>query len=287
MRAYSALASRIDYERAPIAGIYTRRPLAGFQPRTYAFLNQNYDARAGRDPFAHYLRSGRPGGPWVHPVLRLERAEDAPRSLAVPKSSSLRVVLHGHFHYTDYIGDLMRALSPNTLPCELILTTNSAEKASNIKAALRKSGGEANILVVPNRGRDVGPFLKVLEEAIGSCDLLGHIHGKRALHVDGDFGERWRIFLWQHLIGDKLPMVDIINRAFTEDPTLGLLFPEDPFLVGWEENFDIAQELAKRMDLRVPLPPSIDFPVGTMFWARPRGALASPSSRRQLGRLSA
>jgi lipopolysaccharide biosynthesis protein len=23
------------------------------------------------------------------------------------------------------------------------------------------------------------------------------------------------------------------------------------------------------MELRVPLPPSIDFPVGTMFWARP------------------
>jgi lipopolysaccharide biosynthesis protein len=187
----------------------------------------------------------------------------------MPKSTTLRVVLHGHFHYTDYVRDFMRALSPNTQPYELILTTNSAEKASDIRAALSESGGEANILVVPNRGRDIGPFLKVLEEAIGSCDLLGHVHGKRVLHVDRDFGERWRIFLWQHLIGDKMPMVDIIKRTFTEDQTLGLLFPEDPFLIGWEENLKMAQELAIRMKLRVQLPPTIDFPVGTMFWARP------------------
>ncbi len=118
----------------------------------------------------------------------------------------------------------------------------------------------------------MAPFLTILEEAMGRYDLLGHIHGKRSLNtsnVDVDFGDRWRVFLWQHLIGDEMPMIDIIKQIFTDDATVGLLFPEDPFLVGWEENFDIAQELAKRMGLREPLPASIDFPVGTMFWARP------------------
>jgi lipopolysaccharide biosynthesis protein len=66
-----------------------------------------------------------------------------------------------------------------------------------------------------------------------------------------------------------MPMMDIIRQAFADDQTLGLVFPEDPFLIGWEENLEIAQGLAARMDLRAPLPPTIDFPVGTMFWARP------------------
>jgi lipopolysaccharide biosynthesis protein len=184
----------------------------------------------------------------------------------------LRVILHAHFHYTDHVDDFLRALAVNTHACELILTTNSSEKVEEIRTALKKCQAEADIRVVPNRGRDIGPFLRVLEEAIGNCDLLGHVHGKRSLktrNVDIDFGDRWRTFLWQHLIGDEMPMVDFIKHKFAGDSTLGLIFPEDPHLIGWEENFEISQELAARMALRVPLPPNVDFPVGTMFWTRP------------------
>jgi lipopolysaccharide biosynthesis protein len=109
----------------------------------------------------------------------------------------------------------------------------------------------------------------VLKEAIGHCDLLGHIHGKRSPHVDKQVGDNWRIFLWQHLIGNEMPMVDIITKTFLEDDRLGLVFPEDPFLTGWDENLEIAQELAARMRLRAPLPLTIESPVGSMFWARP------------------
>jgi lipopolysaccharide biosynthesis protein len=231
--------------------------------------NANYGPRAGRDPLAHYLRSGRPKGPWVHPVLRIEAGEDPDRPLATSKSAALRVALHGHFYYMDHLGDFMRALTANAQPYRLILTTDSTEKAAEITARLGASGLEADIRVVPNRGRDIAPFLTILREAIGSYDLLGHVHGKRSFHVDPEFGDRWRTFLWQHLIGDKMPMVDIIRQAFAEDPTLGLVFPEDPFLIGWEENLEIAQELAARIGLGLPLSAGIDFPVGTMFWARP------------------
>jgi lipopolysaccharide biosynthesis protein len=140
----------------------------------------------------------------------------------MPHSATLRVALHGHFYYTDHVGDFMRALAANVQRCELILTTNSPEKAAEIRAALSESRAEADIRVLP-----------------------------------------------QHLIGDEMPMVDIIKRAFIEDPKLGLVFPEDPFLVGWDENLEIAQKMAGRMRLRAPLPASIESPVGTMFWTRP------------------
>jgi glycosyltransferase involved in cell wall biosynthesis/SAM-dependent methyltransferase len=270
VRQYCKLAGKCNYARAP--GVHqacTRRPLAGFHPVTYALQNPNYDARTGGDPLAHYLRAGRPKGPWLHPVLRIEAPDHTARAVAMPDSAKLRVALHGHFHYTDHVDDFFRALAANAQPCELILTTSSAENAAKIRSALKKSRAEADIRVVPNRGRDIGPFLKVLEEAIDKCDLLGHVHGKRTAHADKGVGDRWRIFLWQHLIGDEIPMVDIIKRAFIENPTLGLVFPEDPFLVMWDKNLEIAQELAVRMGLRAPLPSSIECAVGTMFWARP------------------
>lgn len=273
VKEYSAVAAKIDYEHLPVPGAYTRRPLAGFNPVTYALRCPTYDRQAGADPLAHFLRGGRSTGPWVHPVIRIEAPEDAARPVAIPETPELRVVLHGHFYYTDHVSGFLRALGANAQACELILTTNSEEKAAEIRAALKKSRAEADIRVVPNRGRDIGPFLVMLEEVMKRSDLLGHVHGKRSLktkNVDIDFGDRWRTFLWQHLIGEEMPMVDIIKQAFTQDSGLGLVFAEDPFLIGWEDNLEIGQELAARMELRTPLSSSIDFPVGTMFWARPK-----------------
>jgi glycosyltransferase involved in cell wall biosynthesis len=272
VREYSAVAGKINYERVPVSGAYSRRPLAGFNPFSYALRCPNYDRRAGRDPFAHYLRAGRPNGPWVHPVLRIEAPEDSARPLPMPVSAAPRVVLHGHFHYTDHLGDFVRALAANAQHCEVILTTTSTDKAAEIRAAFQESRAEADIRVVPNRGSEIAPFLAVLEEAIGNCDLLGHVHGQRSLstsQVDIDFGDRRKTFLWQHLIGDEMPMVDIIKQAFAQDPKLGLIFAENPFLIGWEENLKVAQELAARMELAAPLPADIEFPLGMMFWARP------------------
>jgi lipopolysaccharide biosynthesis protein len=65
-------------------------------------------------------------------------------------------------------------------------------------------------------------------------------------------------------------MVDVIAKAFEDDPELGLVFPDDPNLVGWWSNKALASHLAKRLNLSVTLPDAFEFPVGTMFWCRPQ-----------------
>src|SRR6202030_4037778 len=72
IREYSQVASKIDYERVPVTGVYTRRPLAGFNPLTYALQCPGFDRRDHKDPLAHYLRAGRPEGPWAHSVIRVD-----------------------------------------------------------------------------------------------------------------------------------------------------------------------------------------------------------------------
>ena len=64
-------------------------------------------------------------------------------------------------------------------------------------------------------------------------------------------------------------MADTILEVFADDPHIGLVFAEDPHLNGWDENLRIAQDLATRMEIAQPLPMHFDFPIGTMFWARP------------------
>ena len=56
------------------------------------------------------------------------------------------------------------------------------------------------------------------------------------------------------------------------DPQLGLVFPDDPGCLGWTDNRKHAETLAHRLGIET-LPEAINFPVGTMFWAR-QGALS-------------
>jgi len=64
-------------------------------------------------------------------------------------------------------------------------------------------------------------------------------------------------------------MLDLAAAAFASQPELGLVIAEDPHLVGWDENKPIAEALAARMGMTTPLDDFFDFPLGTMFWARP------------------
>ena len=82
-------------------------------------------------------------------------------------------------------------------------------------------------------------------------------------------GELWREFLWENLIGGEYPMLDVAAAAFAAEQDLGLLMAEDPHLVGWGENRAIAETLAVRIGVDLPLDDFFDFPLGHMFWARP------------------
>ena len=105
-------------------------------------------------------------------------------------------------------------------------------------------------------------------------EVVGHVHAKRSVFAvasaDPTLGDRRREFLWQSLVGDKRPMVDVVLECFDRDPELGIVFAEDPTLSDWDDNLELASELATRMKLSEGLPPFFDFPGGTMFWARPR-----------------
>src|SRR4029077_18253436 len=121
-----------------------------------------------------------------------------------------------------------------------------------------------------NRGRDIGAFLTGFARELARYDIIGHLHGKRSPHTgDLSVGGRGRGCLWENLLGGIYPMVDTVVSRFGQDPGLGLAFAEDPHLSDWDLNRSIAEGLAQRMGLAVPLPLYFDFPIGTMFWARP------------------
>ena len=219
------------------------------------------------NPLAHFIRNGKPDGPWIQDVIK-----PTYRTVQLERPENIRVCLHAHFFYPELISDFLEKLAVNSTQCDLFLSTSNGAKAKLLRDALAGyNRGRVVIRKVPNRGRDIGPLLtSFADDIVDHYDIVGHLHSKRSLFADAVLGETWREFAWQNLLGDLAPMMDIIVNRFAADESLGMIFPDDPHLPDWDHNLGIAEDLAKRMGFSDPLPPFFNFPVGTMFWTRPK-----------------
>lgn len=239
-----------------------RKPFSGFNPQTYAEQAMQPRDLETRNPLAHFIEQGKPLGPWLTPLIRA--------SADPPKATRLRTALHVHAFYPELIEELRQCLAGNLSQCDLFLTTSREEDIAHLETILASyDRGKVELCVVPNRGRDIGPFLTQYEWRKTGYDLLGHLHCKKTAHLNAEVGETWRNFLWSNLVGNRLPMMDVIANNFEADQRLGLVFPDDPHVVGWWSNKERAEALAKKMGLTQDLPQAFEFPVGTMFWCRP------------------
>ena len=242
------------------AGWSVRRPTEGFHPLVYAEDCVDYDEGLGEDPLAHYIRAGCPRGRWKHPVIRVRSGQPP------PKPGSLRILVHCHFFYPELLPDFLRRIRRNCTPFDLVLTTTGEQSARRLASAAPRN---CEIRVVPNRGRDVGAMFTGLGPTVlENYDIIGHFHSKKSPQYDATFGERWRNFLWEQLLGGEHPMMDHIMEAFEFEAQLGLVFAEDPHLNDWDHNVEVVQDLAPKLDLTQALPQHFDFPIGNMFWCR-------------------
>jgi len=260
----SDLAMTQRYLLAWRSNIHARKPFPGFHPGIYR--EQALRAGSHHDPLAHWQQQGRPAGPWQVPVI--EPGPVVPGSL--PQGA---VALHIHVFYPELLAPILERLAHNQIRPDLFLSYSQPELEPAIRQTLAEHGRQASLHPVPNRGRDIGPLLSGLGQQLDrDYAIHGHLHTKKSVLIDGGTAASWRDFLLMNLLGQAgTPMADRILAAMEHNPNLGLVFPDDPGCLGWTENRAQAQALAAKLALPA-LPEAINFPVGTMFWAR-RGAL--------------
>ena len=123
-----------------------------------------------------------------------------------------------------------------------------------------------------NKGRDVLPLLIQLKKHIKKYKYICHIHTKKSFHID--FGEEWRNYLYNNLLGNKNIVLEILTE-FEINDKLGMIFPEIYYKVYITYGKNILGANLKDMEsilsrIRPYLKLSInnlDFPMGNMFWA--------------------
>jgi glycosyltransferase involved in cell wall biosynthesis len=254
-----------DYVRRMIRGTDIRKPMPGFQPLVYSWL-QTREGQANHDPFAEFLGKGLPSGRWLQRVIQ---NDDTPNSAL---DSGLRVALHLHVFYQDELPDIVERLKLNASIPDLFISVPSEDTAAWTRDVLSDYRGSiVDLQVTPNRGRDISPLLTQFGPAlIASYDIVGHLHTKKSPHLlNRPFTEAWVTFLLENMVGGKLggTMLDSVLSSMASDATIGIVFPDDPHVASWTGNRKYAEDLAARMKCG-ELPEQFNFPAGSMFWMR-------------------
>ena len=188
--------------------------------------------------------------------------------------------IHIHLFNFYLYDEFLSCLAEFPAKFDLIITVNNEENAK-----IARNVFDTNVIenlnnlivkVVPNRGRDIAPWLVYTRDEQGQYDLFCHVHGKVSNYIA--FGDEWRQYLIQKLLGRKY-ITNILN-VFDKDE-VGMVFPEIfeklksiciQYEIKQEGEFgeiDIISNIIKKMGVTRPLNRSdIFFSEGTMFWYR-------------------
>ena len=216
---------------------------------TRGYLEAYGDVReAGINPLAHFLRSGRREGRNPRPIRRPMSGQAAPLAVGSrmgqaeygefdeilnfdaevelsPAARALRVCVHLHLFYVDQADDFSFDLSHIDRPFTLLISIQAHERAAYWKSFFEARCPKASEVVVrhvPNRGRDVAPWVVCFADIIAGSDVFCHVHTKKSLHEPEH--RDWCRFLRHHMLGCRGLVSAILNRL-ADDPTIGLVTP--------------------------------------------------------------
>ena len=189
----------------------------------------------------------------------------------LPMPSACRLAVLCHVFHLQFAGEILSYLRNIQRPADLFISTDTAEKQAALQASFADWGrGTVTIRVTPNRGRDIAPKLVGFADSYDRYDLVLHLHSKASTHAG--FLAPWRSYLLENLLGSPEIVRSIID-AFERLPDLGMVAAQHYEGVrrwlGWNGNFAAAQSLAAQMGIAVSPRRALDFPSGSMFWARP------------------
>jgi Rhamnan synthesis protein F len=238
-----------------------RKPFPGFHQGIYI---EQHGLTKSKDPLADYILNGMPSGQWKVDVISGHKTTSESRE-------DLKVALHIHVHYPDMLLDILNRLTSNKTKPHLYITVTSPRVETEVKNILQNSSFNLKTFIVPNKGRDIAPFIVGIgKELVTNFQYIGHIHTKKSLQFHNSVGKDWHNFLMENVIGsENNKMMDAIIDFFETKDSVSLIFPDDPNTCGWDLNRPLGEKIAHQLNLQ-HLPNHFNFPVGSMFWIKAR-----------------
>jgi lipopolysaccharide biosynthesis protein len=208
---------------------------------------------------AHLEPDRRYGYAWLQAVRNANQI--------VTSCSSIRVAVVIHAYYPEILNEIMEKLIWMDVAHTTLYITTSNGSEEIITEILNRHSFKYSITTLPNRGRDILPFLKILPRVLSEgAQMVLKLHTKKSPHrVDG---ERWRQELFHSLLEKSFLMKT--KLALISDEKFGLSAPADhvvPMSYYWGSNCSNVENLCRRVGWSSPIFDEANFVAGTMFIA--------------------
>ncbi len=184
-----------------------------------------------------------------------------------------KIAIQAHIFYLDLLEEMANYCANMPYAFDALISIVDESALEKVQAVFDKipNVDKCVVRVVPNRGRDVAPFLAGFGDLLPEYDFIAHIHSKKSLYT-GSEQQNWRNYLFDALLGSS-ERIRKIFRAFADDDAVGVIYPRPAANVPyaaftWMSNRAVGQNLLNRAGIAPNRTEYFDFPAGTMFWAR-------------------
>jgi lipopolysaccharide biosynthesis protein len=189
---------------------------------------------------------------------------------------NVTIIVHLHLYFSDLLDEFIDSINCIPTTYDLIVTVCDQLSLELVKSNKHRfiSASNISIKLVPNRGRDLGPFIVELSDIIDRYEFVLHIHSKKSRTVS--WGHLWRRYLAKNLLGSESNVKQILS-TFLCNPDIGIIgvpiyAPISTHLSwgpGQKSNCqDLLNDCLGDSSTVPSLPDEPDFSAGSFFWAR-------------------
>lgn len=205
------------------------------------------------------------------PSIEVDFALGVPFGYKPDRKGVARIGAMVHIYFPELASEFERVLHHLGPNAEIMITTDTAEKRCSILDVFSDwPQGRVEVRLVENRGRDISAKITAFKDRYNEFDLVLFLHSKASAHSRDVLG--WLDTLISGLAG-SVEVVDSILAVFEAEPRTGMIFCQhhEPIrqYVGWGSNFKQAGKIAQYWGMNLNRRGMLDFPSGSMFWARP------------------
>jgi len=210
-----------------------------------------------------------------HGYANLQGLRDALISCSTTNAQIIKIALDRkvlalviHAHYPDVFSEIISLIDKDVLDSSRIYITSNYQNEAEIRKIISNSRINCILTILPNKGRDVLPFMKTLPQLIDDgVKVVIKVHTKKSTHRDD--GDVWRKDMLLKLLSSN-SVTAALNR-FNDDPTVGIIGPEGhvvPMNYYWGSNANTVTKIANQLGICEDKVQELNFVAGTMFIAR-------------------
>ena len=137
-----------------------------------------------------------------------------------------KIAIQTHIFYLDLAEEIANYFSNMPYKFDALISIVEPTAETQIKSTFEKIPNIENLIirVVPNRGRDVAPFVCGFGDILLNYDFIAHIHSKKSLYT-GQEQIKWRHYLFDSLLGST-DRIKKIFAVFVKYEHIGLIYPK-------------------------------------------------------------